>query len=132
MCKLLRNYRKLSRGIFPVVYGSVNLPYGELKAQKMSPPPCRNSTAYMVTAGSVPKAPHFQTVKTQKRHRVTVRQVLKEPTLYILLDLTPPPLKTGLNKVYLLICDRSRSWPCGHFHGRPGSPQRIIHCLRLV
>lgn len=53
-------------------------------------------------------------------------------TLHVLFSFTPPPLKTGLNKGYLLICDCSRSWVCRHFHGRPERCKWLIHCLRNV
>lgn len=58
-------------------------------------------------------------------------QVLRAPTLYILFNLTPPPLKTGLNKVHLLICDCPRSWGCRHSHRGVGGGKQPIHYIRL-
>ena len=82
--------------------------------------------------GCVSKMPNFhaftQTEKAKSNH-LTSR---KRPTLYILFDLAPPPLQARLNKVYLLICDCSRSWVCGHFHGRTGRCRWLLCHLRLV
>ena len=52
--------------------------------------------------------------------------------MYILFNLVPPPLQAGLNKVYLLICDCSRSWVCGHFHGRTGRFKWLLCHPRLA
>ena len=60
-------------------------------------------------AGHVPKVANFHIFKQTEKAKCNW-EVLKEPTLYILFNLAPPPLKAGLNKVYLLICDPSRCW----------------------